>query len=200
MIQSCIPVLTKKRCCKYIEVSKIETNEDINEVTFPENPCPGSLYIVQFEDSLVIYKYYNQEWGKVIDQEQSVSSGPSLRTWVGNIINQATFAPEVEEVFSNIGTLPLVDDDVQVYTITGFFLFTGTPLITVIYPHTIDYYGDILYTTVDQVITNNVTPGVNLVDLTITVKDSLGNPAMNIGAILPLQIIVGDNFIETIVE
>jgi len=62
MDQTCTPVFTKKKCCKDIQVSKIETNEDINNVIFQENPCPGSLHIVQFEDSLVIYKYYNQVW------------------------------------------------------------------------------------------------------------------------------------------
>lgn len=67
MNKDCKPILTKKKCCKDIQVSKIESVEDINQVVFQENPCVGSLHIVQFENSFVIYKYYNKVWNKVID-------------------------------------------------------------------------------------------------------------------------------------
>jgi hypothetical protein len=117
--KTCEPVCTKKKCCKDILVSRIETNEDINNVIFQDNPCPGSLHIVQFDDYTVIYRYYNQVWSVAIRLNEGSSESSLI---------PVTYS-ELEELISEEELIPS-----QKYLLTDFatthYFFSGDQTLT----------------------------------------------------------------------
>ncbi|MCA9747523.1 MAG: hypothetical protein KC414_00280, partial [Romboutsia sp.] len=92
--QNCQTVVVKSdKCCYKTTVETVVGNEDINNVTFPENPNAYDHHIVQFDDSIVIYEFYGGSWLKKIRHLGNVSI---------NSIPSAAFAsslnPKITEV------------------------------------------------------------------------------------------------------
>ena len=79
--QNCQIVNVKSdNCCYKTTIETVAGNEDIGNVTFPDNPNAYDHHIVQFDDVIVIYEFFGGSWLKKISHlgNVSIESIPSV--------------------------------------------------------------------------------------------------------------------------
>lgn len=97
--QNCQIVNVKSdKCCYKTTIETVAGNEDIGNVTFPDNPNAYDHHVVQFDDVLVIYEFFGGSWPKAIEHQGNPNIIEVSSSAFADVLN-----PKVSELIIWIG-------------------------------------------------------------------------------------------------
>ena len=81
--QNCQIVNVKSdKCCYKTTIETVAGNEDIGNVTFPDNPNAYDHHVVQFDDNVVIYEFFGGSWGVKLKEQEIIDSEMDLKVFL----------------------------------------------------------------------------------------------------------------------